>query len=41
MGAAVLPGAVVLHRLPQQIFIDRAENFIARSKVPTLAPLKS
>src|SRR5208283_5290322 len=26
--AAMLPGAVVLHRLPKQVFVDRAENLI-------------
>src|SRR5580698_8871227 len=30
MRAAVLPGAVVLHRLPDQIFIHRTENLIGK-----------
>ena len=28
--AAMLPGAVVLHRLPEQIFVDRTENLIGQ-----------
>src|SRR6202522_1681391 len=36
MRAAVLPGAVMLHRLPEQVFIDRAEDFIGDMKDPDL-----
>src|SRR5271166_1951033 len=36
VSAAVLPGAVVLHRLPEQIFVDRAENFVGEVEGPDL-----
>src|SRR5580693_2759028 len=36
MRAAVLPGAVMFHRLPKQIFIHGAENLIGKVKGPDL-----
>jgi hypothetical protein len=32
MGSGTLPGAVMLHRFPEQVFVDRAENFIGQLK---------
>ena len=32
VSAGALRGAVMLHRFPQQVFVDRAENFIGEIK---------
>jgi len=40
MRSAVLPGAVMLHRLPEQIFIHRAENLIGEIERTDLSPPK-
>src|ERR1017187_3786259 len=34
--AAVLPGAVMLHRFPEQVFVDRTENFVGEIEGPDL-----
>src|SRR5579859_6854670 len=34
--SSALPGAVVFHRLPEQIFIDRAEDLIGEIECPNL-----
>ena len=31
-----LPGAVMLHRFPEQILVDRAENFVGQVERPNL-----
>ena len=39
--ARALRGAVVLHRLPQQVFVHRAENFVGQVERPDLgSPLR-
>src|SRR5277367_6708507 len=38
VSAGALRGAVVFHRFPQQVFVDRAENFIGEIKRPDLLP---
>jgi hypothetical protein len=30
MRSGALPGAVMLYRLPEQIFVDRAKNFVGQ-----------
>jgi hypothetical protein len=29
MGPSALPGAVMLDRFPEQVFVDRAKNFVS------------
>ena len=38
--AGALRGAVMLHRFPQQVFVDRAEDFIGQIERPDLLPLR-
>src|SRR5579863_4247440 len=36
MGSGMLPGAIVLHRFPEQVFVDRAKNFVGEIERPDL-----
>src|SRR2546426_2405358 len=38
MRPRALPGAIVVHRLPEQVFIDRAENLVGKIQRANFLP---